>query len=466
MRHDACGYWLHEAGPIEPTASLTDDARADVVVIGGGYAGLWTAWEISRLAPEAQVVVLEARTCGEGPSGRNAGFVSALWHRLGSLAERFGDAGAVAIAEAAAASVDAIGAWSADEEVDVWFRKAGHLEAATSLAQEGRWTPSVDTCQRLGAGAEYRSLDAAAVQARCASPLFRSGAFMPQGATVQPARLVRGLRAVLLQRGVRICEHSRATSLSRGHGGDVIVETVAGGSVRARAAVIAINAASAGFAPLSGRLTVTSTHMVITEPVRDVLEAIGWTGAECITDARTYVHYFRTTPDGRIAFGWGGGRIAFGARLGRRVEQDRAVVGRVREDLLRCFPGLAGRRIEHAWGGPVDVSPNRLPVIGSLPGGGVHYAYGFTGNGVGPCHLAGRVLARLALDVRDELTRLRLVEPELARVPPEPLRYIGGTAVRAALIRKERLEDAGAPVDPATRFVVDMPRRFGIHIGR
>lgn len=466
FRHDARGYWLEEAGVADAGTAPAQDGAADVVVVGGGYAGLWTALELRRRAPDARVVVLEGRTCGAGPSGRNAGFVSALWHRLGALSREFGDAAAVEIARHAATSVDAIGEWAEREGADVWFRKGGHLEVATSAAQVGRWLPAMETCARLGVGHEYLAFDESQVRDRCASPIFGAGAFMSQSATVQPARLVRALRTAVLREGVKLHERSRVVRITAPRGRDVTVETDAGARLRAPVAVIAVNAASAGVRPLAKRLTVTSTHMLITEPVPDVLEELGWTGGECITDTRTYLHYFRTTPDGRIAFGWGGGRIAYGARLGGRVEVDAEVVGRVRADLLRFFPQLAGRRIAQAWGGPVDVSPNRLPVIGTLPGGNVHYVCGFTGNGVGPSHLAGRVLSSLALDVRDDLSRLALVEPAHATVPPEPLRYLGGSLVRLALLRKERREDVGLQVGPLTRFVVDLPRRIGIHVGR
>ena len=158
--------------------------------------------------------------------------------------------------------------------------------------------------------------------------------------------------------------------------------------------------------------------------------------------------------------------MAYGARLGGRIEVDPAAVRQVRADLLQLFPGLRGRRIEHAWGGPVDVSPNHLPVLGTLTGAEIHYAYGFTGNGVGPSRLAGSILARMALDHRDELTRLAIVEPSLSRVPPEPARYVGGTLVRAALNRKEASEDAGAKPPRLAEAIVELPRRLGIHIGR
>ena len=190
----------------------------------------------------------------------------------------------------------------------------------------------------------------------------------------------------------------------------------------------------------------TSSHIVLTEPVPDVLERLGWTGGECVTDARTFVHYFRTTRDGRIAFGWGGGRLAPGARLNGRVEVDAEVAGGDPPAPRRDVPGARGRAITHAWGGPIDVSPSHLPQIGTLDGAPVHYAFGFTGNGVGPSHLAGRALAALA---SGERTDLAVVDPEPVRVPPEPFAFAGGSLVRRAFLRKERLEEEGRTVDPA-----------------
>jgi glycine/D-amino acid oxidase-like deaminating enzyme len=233
--------------------------------------------------------------------------------------------------------------------------------------------------------------------------------------------------------------------------------------VRAGAAVLAINAATRGFKPLRARVSVTSSHIVLTEPVPDVLAELGWSGGECITDARTFVHYFRTTRDGRIAFGWGGGRLAPGARLGGRVEVDGEVAAETARHLVDMFPALEGRAITHAWGGPIDVSPSHLPQMGTLDGAPVHYAFGYTGNGVGPSHLAGRVLATLA---SGEPTSLAVVDPEPARVPPEPVAYLGGMLVRRAFLRKERLEVAGRRVDPLTRAVAAAPRAMGMHVAR
>lgn len=451
---------------MRPAPPLDGDVRADLVIVGGGYAGMWTAWAARELDPGLRVVLLEAGVCGHGPSGRNAGFVNTFWQRFDELAELFGEAATLELCRRAGATVDEIGAWAERRGADVWFRKGGHLKVATSPAQDDRWLASARACARLGVPEQCQPLDRAEVAARCASPHFRGGVLTTDAATVQPARLALALRSALLDSGVVVRERTRARGIGPRSGGRVVVETDCG-RVEAPRAVLALGGAVAGFGPLRDRLAVTSTHMVITEPVPDLLQRIGWTAGECISTARIHVHYFRTTPDGRIAFGSGGGRMAYGARLGRRVEVDRAAAGRLVTDLTRLFPDLRGRRIEHAWGGPVDVSPNHMPILGTLPGGRIQYVCGFTGNGVGPSRLAGSTLARMALERRDELTRLAIVEPSLrVRVPPEPVRFVGGMLVRAALERKEANEDAGAPPPRLAEAVVELPRLVGFHIGR
>jgi glycine/D-amino acid oxidase-like deaminating enzyme len=456
VQHDAHGYWLREAGGAEPVAPASGDIDADVVVLGGGYTGMWTAWQ---LHDRARVVLLEADVCGHGPSGRNGGFCETLWSNLPSLRERFGDERALAAARASSESVRAIGEWCEAEGIDAWFEQAGFMMVSTDESQDA----VIDGILGASDGEHVVPLDEAAVAERCASPRFRRGLLVPDDATVQPARLALGLRQRLLDRGVAIHEHSRVRALRVNGPHEVIAET-ASARVRAGAAVLAVNAATRGVRPLRSRLSVTSSHVVLTEPVPDVLDQIGWTGGESITDGRLFVHYFRTTRDGRILFGWGGGRLAFGARLGGRVEVDAGVAARVHEDLVDMFPALAGRAVTHAWGGPIDVSPSHLPQIGTLDDGPVHYAFGFTGNGVGPSHLAGRVLSALALG-EDERT-LALVDPAPALVPPEPLAWLGGMVVRGALLRAEQVYADGGRPDPLTRALCAAPKALGIHVSR
>ena len=462
-RHTARGYWLEEAGPVEPAPQLDGDVRADVLVVGGGYTGLWTAWQLKRLEPGARVVLCEAELCGHGPSGRNGGFCNALWFGLPALRRHVGDEAARAIAIAAGRSVEEIGRFCEEERVDAWYRRTGYLQVSTAPAWDYSWEPAASSARELSAPGAVVPLDPSEVALRCRSPIFRGGALYPQAATVQPARLALGLRARVRERGVELFERTPLGAVERRDG--EIVAKARRGTIRARSAVLATGGKLVGLPRLRRRLTLTSSHIVITEPVPDVLAEIGWTGGECITDSRAMIHYFRTTPDGRIAFGWGGGRVVFGARTTGRAEVDPRVTKQIERHLVRFFPQLEGRCIEHAWGGPIDVSPSHLPVIGELEAG-IHCAFGYTGHGVGPSHMVGRSLASLALDRRDEASRLAFVSPDPVRVPPEPFRYIGGTIIRAALLRKETAEERGGDPGPLTRLVAGIPERIGIHIGR
>jgi glycine/D-amino acid oxidase-like deaminating enzyme len=464
MKHTPHGYWLEEAGAVAPAPPLEGDRDADVVVIGGGFTGLWAAWHIKRLEPEARVVLLEADICGQGPSGRNGGFCNSMWFSLASMRGRWGDGPALAVARAAEDAVSAIGRFCEQEGVEAWFRRAGYLQVSTAAAHDQAVASAVAACQELGVE-QVRPLSAAAARSRCASPLFRAGAISTDGATVQPARLVLGLRERLLAGGVELFESSPVRALRDGPGG-VEARTTAG-RVRAGTAVLAIGAAAKSWhGPLRDRLSVASSHVVVTEPVPELLQEIGWTGGECIIDSRALVDYFRTTPDGRIVFGWGGGRIAMGARLRGRSELDPAVVAAAAAHLHAFFPGLAGRAITHAWGGPIDASPTHLPLVLPLPGSRAFVAAGYTGNGVGPSHMVGRTLASLALDQRDEPSHLAFVDPAPPRIPPEPFQWIGGEAIRAGLIAKEEAELAGRRPGRIASAVARVPELIGFHIGR
>jgi glycine/D-amino acid oxidase-like deaminating enzyme len=453
--HTSTGWWLEEAGAVEPRPALEGSITADVVVVGGGYTGMWAAWEL--LERGASVALVEGGVCGHGPSGRNGGFCESMWLSAAALRERFGDGPARALLDASSDAVTRVGAWCRDEGVDAWFDQAGYMCVSTAPAFDAVGSASVRAAAELGAPDRVVELSEEQVRARCASPLFRRGVMIPDFATLQPGRLALGLRRRLIERGVAVYESSRVRKLG------ARVETSAG-SVSAGAVVLAVGPAARAHRQLRSRLTVTSSHIVLTEPVPDVIEELGWTGGECITDGRTLVHYFRTTRDGRILLGWGGGRPAYGARLNGRVERDPAAAGEALAALHRIFPALRGRRIEHAWGGPIDVSPSHIPQIGTLPGRPVHFAFGYTGNGVGPSNVAGRALAELALGGEVDLP---IVDSGAgAWVPPEPLAWLGGSLVRGALVRRENAEERGEEAGLLTRAVCAAPRALGMHLAR
>jgi glycine/D-amino acid oxidase-like deaminating enzyme len=155
-----------------------------------------------------------------------------------------------------------------------------------------------------------------------------------------------------------------------------------------------------------------------------------------------------------------------GARVHGRAEVDAAVVGATAEDLLDYFPALRGKRITHAWGGPIDASPTHLPMVRSLPAGRAFAAAGYTGNGVGPTNMVGHTLASLALDRRDGHTALAFVDGALPRVPPEPFHWVGGEAIRLGILAKEEAEMAGREPGRIASAVARVPELIGFHIGR
>jgi len=466
MQHTRLGYWIEEAGEVEPQPPLSGRLEADVLIVGGGYTGMWSAWYAKQLEPGARVVLLEAETvCGRGPSGRNGGFCNAMWFSLASMRERWGDVPALQVAQAAEQAVARIGAFCEEHAVDAWFQPAGYVQVSTAAAHDGSWGRALQACRELGVPEMLQPLSAAEVADRCKSPAFRGGAVSPTSATVQPARLALALRGQLLAAGVEVYESSPVTSF-RESGEGVEAET-ARGRIRAQRGVLAIGSAAKGRrGPLRGRLTVASSHIVLTEPVPEVLEEIGWTDGDCITDSRSLLHYFRTTRDGRIAFGWGGGRIAMGARTKGRAEVDADVVASATQHLHDYFPVLRGRGITHAWGGPIDASPTHLPAVQSLKGGRTFVAAGYTGNGVGPSNMVGRTLASLALGRDDEHIHLAFVDAKIPRVPPEPLHWVGGEAIRLGILKKEEAEMEGREPGRVASAVAKVPELIGFHIGR
>jgi glycine/D-amino acid oxidase-like deaminating enzyme len=410
---------------------------------------------VRERAPDARVLVLEADICGSGPSGRNGGFCHGFFSALGSLRAALGDEGALATARAASGVVAAIRALDAD----VWLRETGMLEVSTAPAQDAAIDAAVATARALGVPEQAVPLTRDEVAARVRSPVFRRGAFFPEGGTVHPGRLVRALRRAALDAGVGVREHTRVLDAGPG-----LLRTDRG-RVRAGEIVVATNAWMTGWRPVSGRLTNFGSYVVLTEPVPELLEEIGWTGGEPVVDGRMFIHYGRTTNDGRVLMGSGSGPIGYGGRVDGRFTRDRATAGRAEAGLRRLLPGLAAARVERAWGGPIDVSSDHLPFFGTVPGTRIHYGAGYSGNGVGPSWLGGQVLASLATGRVDEWTTLPLVTRKIPRLPPEPFRHLGGGLVRASIMACESAEEQGRTPPLAARAGAALPRLLRMQIG-
>ena len=284
----------------------------------------------------------------------------------------------------AARSIDEIGAWCEDAGVDAWYEPSGDIGVSTNPAHDAAVRTTVAEAERLGLGV-YRPFTADEVRERFDSPVVRTGFRVTHAATVQPGRLARGLRNALLERGVRIFE---GTPVERFNARRPAAETPSG-TVRAGRAILGMNAWARALRDFRRSLVVRGTYIVMSAPAPERLEAMHWTGGEGVYDMRTSLHYLRPTRDGRIAFGARASVIRDRADS-PRYGYDEASASALARDFRRWFPAFDGVPLEAAWGGPIDVAGLHTPFFGTLPGGTTHYGLGFTGNGVGPCHLGGR----------------------------------------------------------------------------
>jgi glycine/D-amino acid oxidase-like deaminating enzyme len=323
--------------------------------------------------------------------------------------------------------------------VDAHYRRDGWLWTATNRAQLNAWASTIEAI-RLHGEHPFVPLDAAELAARSGSAVHLAGVFEPSSATVQPALLARGLMRVARAQGVAVFEGSPMVALERST--PPVVRTP-GGRVTAERVVIATNAWSARLPELRRAFVIVTSDIVITNRIPAELERIGWRDGVSISDSRLMVHYYRTTRDGRIAFGKGGGRLAYGARIGRSFTGRSPIEGDVAARLRATYSSLAAVPIAASWTGPIDRTMDGLPFFADLGRADIVCGAGYSGNGVGPSILGGRILASMALGRDDEWARCGLVRPPPPGMPIEPLRYLGGRVVRGAVARKEGAEDAG-----------------------
>jgi putative aminophosphonate oxidoreductase len=445
--------WLQEALAEDPHVAprLEGDARADVCIVGGGYTGLWTALRLKEADPSIDVAIVEADVCGGGASGRNGGFVLSWWPKFSTLVKQSGTQEALRLATASAEAVSAIGSFCEQNGIEAHYQRDGWLWAATSHAQLDAWRSTIEDIDRNEAH-PFRELSPEEVATRTGSPIHLAGVWEESGAIVQPALLARGLRRVAMARGVRVYEATPMVGLERSS--PLRVRTPRG-TVAADRVVLAMNAWAIRFRRVRSRIIVVGSDIVATPPMAERLRQIGWVDGLCISDSRLLVHYYRTTRDGRLAFGKGGGAIAFGKAVGERFEGPAYRAARIAAALRRTYPSLADVPVAASWTGPIDRSRTSLPFFGPLEGRpDLLVGVGYSGDGVGPSYLGGRILSSLALGRDDEWSGSGVVGLPSLRFPPEPFRFLGGHVVRSAIERKERLEDEGRRPGPLTRGLV------------
>jgi len=428
-------FWMQEAEPaLQACAPLAGSQTADIVIVGGGYVGLWTALTVKEISPQSKVVVLEQDVCGGGASGRNGGMAMSWWPKIASLLAFADVEDALFLARASERAIDEIEQFCGRYGIDAHFRRGGWLWTATSDAQHAAWEGTVQACARVGAR-PFEAMLPKDVASRTGSRMHRAGVFERGNATVQPARLLRGMRRVALERGIAIHENTPVLECSQGR--PSLIRS-ARGTIRAKSVVLATNAWAASIPEISRLIVPVNSSIVVTQAIPGRLASLGWTGGEAITDSQLMVGYYRTTRDGRIVYGKGTGALSWGGAIDATFSHHQESCLMAEQDFRRAYPTLADVRVSHSWSGPIDRTYDSLPVFGTLAGTEhIHYGVGWSGNGVAPSLLGGRILASLALDRNDPWRRCALVGRKAKRFPPEPIKYLGGTLVRNAVRRKE-----------------------------
>jgi len=447
-------HWLSEAivADAEACELLHGDANADVCIVGGGFTGLWTAISLKQQDPSIDIALIEKDVCGAGASGRNGGFVLSWWAKFLSLEKICGGEEAVRLAAASTDAVKAIGDFCAAEGIDADYRPDGWLWSATNQQQVYGWESTFEAAARYQQY-PFERWQPDEVAARSGSKRHLAGIFEPGTASVQPAALARGLRQVALAKGVRIYENTALTRLIDGAKPEIVTPK---GRVRADKVVLAMNAWSIRFQPIRRAIVVVSSDIAITEPMPERLAEIGWRDGMTISDGRMLVHYYRTTLDGRIAFGKGGmnGSLPYGGRVGTKLDGATPLGEDLAKWLAWTYPELGPVRIDGSWMGPIDRSKSGLPYFGAQKGQpNVFHAVGYSGNGVGPSYLGGKILASLVLEKKDEWATCGLVRPLGRDFPPEPIRYFGGQLVRRAIAATDAAADANRTPGPLTRYL-------------
>ncbi|MGW0775066.1 NAD(P)/FAD-dependent oxidoreductase [Streptomyces sp. NPDC002835] len=417
-------FWLEDPGKPDPQPALTGDERCDLLVVGGGYSGLWTALLAKERDPARDVVLIEGREAGWAASGRNGGFCAAsLTHGLGNGLARWPDELAK-LEELGARNLGAIEETVARYGIDCDFERTGEIDVATEPHQLAELHETHEQATRLGfTGLEL--LDADAVRAEVDSPTFLGGLWDRQGvAMLHPAKLAWGLKQTCLDLGVRIYENTPGLRLAAS-GPGVVVPTPYG-RVLAHRVALGTNVFPSLIRRVRAYTVPVYDYALMTEPLSAAqLASVGWKRRQGLGDSANQFHYFRITADHRILWGGYDAVYPFGGRVSAEMDHRPETYLKLASHFFRCFPQLEGLRFSHAWGGAIDTCTRFSAFFGTAHAGKVAYAAGFTGLGVGATRFGADVMLDLLSGERTERTELEMVRSKPLPFPPEPVAWAG-----------------------------------------
>ncbi|WP_405822732.1 FAD-binding oxidoreductase [Streptomyces sp. NBC_01390] len=430
-------YWLDDPGKPHPEPALTGAENCDLLVVGGGYSGLWTALIAKERDPQRDVVLVEGREVGWAASGRNGGFCAAsLTHGLANGLARWPDE-IHRLQELGAQNLDEIEKSVARHSLDCDFERTGEIDVATEphQADELRAWHQELTDKGLATSTEF--LDAEAVREQVASPTFLAGLHDRTGvALLNPAKLAWGLKRACLRLGVRVYEHTPALTL-RPYGAGMAVRTPYG-SIRARRIALGTNIFPSLVKRVRAYTVPVYDYALMTEPLSEAqLADIGWHNRQGLGDSANQFHYFRLSADNRILWGGYDAIYPYGGRVRAEYDDRPETYAKLADHFFTCFPQLEGVRFTHAWGGAIDTCSRFSAFFGTAHGGKVAYAAGFTGLGVGATRFGADVMLDLLAGERTERTSLEMVRRKPLPFPPEPFAWTGIALTKWSLARAD-----------------------------
>ncbi|MFF3007503.1 NAD(P)/FAD-dependent oxidoreductase [Kitasatospora sp. NPDC057940] len=429
-------FWLEDPGRPAALPALVGDTTCDLLVVGGGYSGLWTALIAKERDPSLDVVLVEGNEVGWAASGRNGGFCAAsLTHGFGNGLQRW-PAELAQLERLGAANLDGIEATLKRYGIDAEWERTGEIDVATQPHQVEELHEIAEAVARYGF--DITVLDADELRAEVDSPTFLGGLWDKEGvAMVHPAKLAWGLRDACLGQGVRIFEHTRATDL-REYGSGMAVRTPYG-RVFARRVALGTNVFPSLVKRVRPFVVPVYDYALMTEPLSDEqLAAIGWRGRQGLGDSANKFHYFRLSADNRILWGGYDAVYHYGGHVRHEYDQRPETFRTLANHFFRCFPQLEGLRFTNAWGGAIDTCSRFSAFFDTAYRGKVAYAAGYTGLGVGATRFGAEVMLDLLSGERTERTSLDMVRSKPLPFPPEPVRWAGIEITTRSLERADR----------------------------